>query len=118
MNLPNYFLADLPPEAPLSATIIEEACRTLKRNREQYLAKYSTREIVTVLAGLARDWLEPANPFRKLALEAPTAKSGFPSATLAAGLDSFFKQITADHLCAVLEQDFGNIERFDKMISI
>jgi hypothetical protein len=38
MNLPNYFLADLPPEATLSAAMITEACQTLKRNREHYLA--------------------------------------------------------------------------------
>ena len=37
MNLPNYFLADLPPEATLSPAMIAEACQTLKRNREQYL---------------------------------------------------------------------------------
>jgi hypothetical protein len=38
MNLPNYFLADLPPEATLSPAMIAEACQTLKRNREHYLA--------------------------------------------------------------------------------
>ena len=38
MNLPNYFLADLPPEAALSPLMISEACQTLKRNREQFLA--------------------------------------------------------------------------------
>jgi RNA polymerase-binding transcription factor DksA len=37
VNLPNYFLADLPPEATLSPTMIAEACQTLKRNRERYL---------------------------------------------------------------------------------
>ena len=35
MNLPNYFIADLPPEATLTPTLIAEACQTLKRNREQ-----------------------------------------------------------------------------------
>ena len=38
MNLPNYFLADLPPEATLSPAMVTEACQTLKRNRAQYLA--------------------------------------------------------------------------------
>ena len=38
MNLPNYFLADLPPEATLTAAIIRDACQTLRRNRAQYLA--------------------------------------------------------------------------------
>ena len=32
MNLPNYFLADLPPEAVLTAPMIRDACQTLKRN--------------------------------------------------------------------------------------
>ena len=45
MNLPNYFLVDLPPEATLTATMITEACQTLKRNRERYLATRSTQSI-------------------------------------------------------------------------
>ena len=44
MNLPNYFLADLPPEATLSPAMITEACQTLKRNRERYLAGRSTEQ--------------------------------------------------------------------------
>ena len=49
MNLPNYFLADLPPEATLSAAMIGEACQTLKRNREHYLAHRSTHSLVRVM---------------------------------------------------------------------
>ena len=41
-NLPNYFLADLPPEAELTPGLITEACQTLKRNRERYLEWRST----------------------------------------------------------------------------
>ena len=41
MNLPNYFLADLPPEAHLSAQMITDACQTLKRNREQFKCIFS-----------------------------------------------------------------------------
>ena len=37
MNLPNYFFADLPPEATLSPAMIAAACDTLKRNSEKYL---------------------------------------------------------------------------------
>ena len=40
MTLPNYFLADLPPEATLSAAMVGEACQTLKRNRGLYLARF------------------------------------------------------------------------------
>ncbi len=38
LNLPSYFLADLPPEAELTAGLITEACQTLKRNRERSLS--------------------------------------------------------------------------------
>ena len=48
MNLPNYFLADLPQEATLTATMVGEACQTLKRNRERYLAGRSTDENATL----------------------------------------------------------------------
>ena len=50
MNLPNYFIADLPPEAVLTPALIEEACQTLKRNREQYLANRATPALIRVLS--------------------------------------------------------------------
>ncbi len=53
MNLPNYFLADLPPEATLSPAMLTEACQTLKRNREHYLAGRSTEQLVKVLSEVA-----------------------------------------------------------------
>ena len=53
MNLPNYFLADLPPEATLSPAMVTEACQTLKRNRAQYLASRSTDSLVKVLCDVA-----------------------------------------------------------------
>ena len=69
MNLPNYFLADLPPEATLNRQMLWEACQTLKRNREQYLAGRSTRSLIKVLHDLGQNWLDGEYPFRKLALE-------------------------------------------------
>src|SRR5205814_9950857 len=69
MNLPNYFLADLPPEASVSATMVTEACQAVKRNRERYLATRSTQSIINALSSLAKNWLEAGYPFRKLALE-------------------------------------------------
>ena len=33
MNLPAYFLADLPPEAALTPAMVNAACDTLRRNR-------------------------------------------------------------------------------------
>ena len=69
MNLPNYFLADLPPEATLSASMISEACQTLKRNRQHYLAHRTTDSMVHLLSNVATRWLEPDYSFRELALE-------------------------------------------------
>jgi hypothetical protein len=117
MNLPNYFLADLPPDATLSAAIIGEACQTLKRNRQRYLASRSTHSLVNVLSSVAKSWLEPEYPFRQLALEQGPAATCFPRATLAAGLDSFFKQLTHENFHALLEQDLGHAQRLDGMVS-
>ncbi len=114
MNLPHYFIADLPPEHAITPTLVTEACQTLKRNREQYLATRSTSSIVGVLAATAQSWLEPENPFRKLALERGGAETGFNTTTLARGLDAFFKTFTAENLHALIAQDLGHIERLDR----
>lgn len=107
MNLPNYFLADLPPEATLSPLMISEACQTLKRNREQYLANRSLQSMVNLLARLAENWLEPEFPFRKFALER-AADTGFSRATLERGLDNFFKQLTRENFRALIAQELGD----------
>ena len=117
MNLPNYFLADLPAEAALTPSMIGEACQTLKRNRERYLFPRSTQNLINVLSGLAKNWLEPNYPFRKLALEQGSRATGFSSATLACGLDAFFKQLTRENFQALLEQDLGSVQRLDEMAS-
>jgi hypothetical protein len=113
MNLPDYFLADLPPEATLTAAMVGEACQTLKRNREKYLAGRSTRSLVEVLSGVAENWLRPADPFRKLALEQGPAATGFSRQTLEQGLDAFFKQLTPEAFDALLAQEFGHRDRLD-----
>lgn len=107
MNLPNYFLADLPPEATLSPLMISEACQTLKRNREQYLANRSLQSMVNLLAKLAENWLEPEFPFRKFARER-AADTGFSRATLERGLDNFFKQLTRENFRALIAQELGD----------
>ncbi len=114
MNLPNYFIADLPPEHAVTPTLVTEACQTLKRNREQYLATRSTGSIVGVLAATAQSWLEHDNPFRKLALERGAAETGFNTTILSRGLDAFFKTFTAENLNALLAQDLGHLERLDR----
>jgi len=117
MNLPNYFLADLPPEATLSPAMITEACQTLKRNREHYLAARSTDGLVKILDEVAEGWLEPHNSFRTLALELGPEKTGFSRATLAKGLDNFFRQLTHDNFHTLLQQEFGHAHRIDKFVA-
>ena len=115
MNLPNYFLADLPPEAVLSPAMITEACQALKHNRERYLASRSTESLVKTLSRVADAWLEPDNDFRKYALELGPAQTGFSRETLARGLDNYFAQLTRDNFHALLVQEFGDVKRLDAL---
>jgi len=131
VNLPNYFLADLPPEATLSPTMIAEACHTMKRNREKYLASRPTDDIVKILCEVAAEWLQPDGRFRKLALanagnaehrlgldQIPALKLagtvpgapgvGFSREILARGLDGFFCRFTPENFQLLLEQEFGD----------
>src|SRR5271170_5231784 len=117
MNLPNYFLADLPPEATPSPAMITEACRVLKRNREQYLAHRSTSDLVTVLCEVAANWLQTENKFRKFALDLGPEKTGFSRATLERGVNNFFCQFTLENFHALLEQEFGHAQRPDKFVA-
>jgi hypothetical protein len=117
MNLPNYFLADLPPEATLTAAMIGDACQTLKNNREKYLAARSTQALVEILCGVAESWLQPDYLFRKLALERGPAATGFSRATLANGLDAFFRQLNPENFHALLVQDLGHLKRLDEIVS-
>jgi hypothetical protein len=115
MNLQNYFLADLPPEATLSPWMITEACQTLKRNRERYLGNRPTESLVNVLVDVAEGWLQAENPFRKFALELGPAQTGFSRETLARGLDNYFSQLTRENFQALLAQEFGDAKRLDAM---
>lgn len=117
MNLPNYFLADLPPEATLSPMLITEAGATLKHNRETYLLQRTTEQIVHVLAEVAAGWLQPENKFRQLALEHGPAQLGFSREALAQGLDGFFRQLTVENFHAWLEQEFGEVRRLDELVA-
>jgi len=117
MNLPEYFLADLPPEAALNATMISEACQALKRNRDRYLASRSTDSLVGVLSDLAECWLDADYPFRQLALKLGPDATRFSAATLGRGLDTFFSQLTSDNLRGLLQQELGHPERLDRFVS-
>jgi hypothetical protein len=117
MNLPNYFLADLPPEATLSPSLISEAGATLKRNRETYLRHRTTEQIIRALVEVAAGWLEPENQFRNLALAHGPAELGFSRPTLERGLDGFFRQLTPENFHALLKQEFGEVRRLDDLVA-
>jgi hypothetical protein len=117
MKLPDYFLADLPSEAPLSPQMVQEACLAIKRNQRQYLAEKSTARIIQVLAATAEDWLAENNPYRAIALRQGQVAAGFPPEVLAEGIQDFFRSITVKNLETLIRQDLGELERLDAMVS-
>ena len=114
MNLPNYFLADLPPEATLSSAMISESCQTLKRNRAKFLSTRTTENIIKTLCEVATAWLSPEDKFRKFALQQGPAETGFSRPVLEKGLDDFFRQFTPENFQLLLEQEFGHAGRLDQ----
>jgi Acyl-CoA reductase (LuxC) len=107
MNLPNYFLADLPPEATLSPAMIVETCAALKRNRKKLLLSHSTDDVVKILCELAAEWRQPENKFRRFALELGPEKTGFSRPVLEKGLDDFFRRFTPKNFQVLLMQELG-----------
>ncbi len=114
--LPNYFLADLPPEATLTPTMVTEACQALRRNREAYLARRSMLSLVELLCAVAENWLRPGFPYRQIALEQGPAATGFSPETLAAGLENFFKRFTPENFNDLLTQELGHAQRLEKFV--
>ncbi len=117
MNLPNFFFADLPPEATLSPPMIAAACDSLKRNREKHLLPRKTNEIVKILCEIAAEWLSPENKFRRFALEFGPAETGFSKTVLEKGLDGFFRRFTPENFQALLEQELGHARRLDEFVA-
>ena len=66
--LPNLFLADLGPDLILTPHTVREACLTVRRNRDLWLARLRTRQIAEIIAYSAEQWFEPGNGFRARAL--------------------------------------------------
>ncbi len=115
MELPNYFLADLPAETNLAPAMVTEACHTLKRNRERYLAQRSTQSLITLLCQIAQDWLKPEFPLRRRALEQVPPTLGFSRRTLELGLETFFRRWTPEAFESLIEQDLGHAQRLDQL---
>jgi len=117
MTLSDYFLADLPPGASLTPAMLAEACDTLRRNRSQYLAPRTTRDMIRLLAGVGQEWLDKGFPLRVKALEEGPHRTGFSHQSLERGIDGFFRCLTADNLTRLVEQDLGSVDSLDKLSS-
>lgn len=116
MDLPNYFIADLPAHAELTPGMLTEACQALRRNRQQYLLGRPTQAIVDTLCEVAHNWLQPDDPFRAIALEQGPAATGFSRPTLERGLDALFKRINTTEVHALVLQELGHVERLDRFV--
>ncbi len=116
-HAPSYFLADLPPEASLTARLVTEACQSLVRNRDHYLASRDTRSVLRSIATLAERWQDPEYPFLAKALEQGPRETGFSREILAAGLRDFFSELTLPNLEDWLVQDLGHVSRLDDLSS-
>lgn len=117
MELPNYFLADLPEQETLSPKLIAEACETLKRNGQRFLRPRTTESIINVVAGLARDWCDPGFPLRQRVLKEGPGHTRFSTETLERRLDAFFAQMTRENLQGLVVQDLGDLRRLDEMVA-
>jgi hypothetical protein len=69
-----------------------------------------------VLDRLGRDWQAADFPFRQTVLRDGPAAMGFSAEVLAAGLDQFFQQWTAENMEALLRQELGHVQRLDDFL--
>jgi hypothetical protein len=113
LPLPECYLADLPPEAEITADLIREAWLALERNRESHLKAMSSREVMQTLENAAALWLEPDSPFMRHALAHGPEQLGFSPRTLEVGLRDLFASITVANLELWIEQDLGHPGRLD-----
>ena len=110
---PNFFLIDAQPEAKITSSILQEACRQIKRNRIQYLRDTPTEDIVSIISGISENWTDDLYPFRKRALDEGPSKTGFSRSSIAHGLDQFFTKITEENLLNLIAQELGDSRRLD-----
>jgi len=112
-DIPNYFLADLGPDAEFTENMITEAVLTLRSNRERFLAVRDTASVIRIISQTADNWLEEDYPFREITLERGPVETGFSRETIRRGLDHFFEGLNADALEDLLNQELGHLKRLD-----
>lgn len=113
LTMPNLFLADLGPGLTLTPQTIRDACFSVRRNRGNWLAQRRTRELIDLLSFTAEQWLDPQNGFRRRALAEGPEDTGMQPATLARGMDAFFRLLTPEQLEGLVAQDLGDARKLD-----
>ena len=104
MNLPNFFLADLPPEAALTPAMVADSCESLRHNRERYLATRTTEQMIRWgvtaddLDDLSRKNLDEYAP--ELSVQVVESKEGGKAAILSEqdGYDAARLLLTSLHI--------------------
>ncbi|MDA1274588.1 MAG: hypothetical protein O2960_11140 [Verrucomicrobia bacterium] len=113
LDLPHYFLADLPFGAEITHSMLSDACDTLIRNGENYLPEWTTEKLISMFDQLGHDWLNANFPHRKYALDQGPEVTGFSRQTLANGLDALFETLNRESLEELIIQDLGELNRLD-----
>ena len=94
----------------MSATVeqIQEALNRTSEARDRVFPHRSTNAIITTLAQTAKNWLEPANPWRRSAIEQAPSFTGFSSAMVGEAVDLTFGAITEEALGELLDRELGD----------
>ncbi len=106
MNLPNYFLADLPPEATFPPAMISEACQTLKRNRKTVSGETFAASMVSFFVTLGENWFGTRNFLSKIR---PGKCASHPlSRATWARISGAFQAAARENFRALFAQELGD----------
>src|SRR5258706_4657622 len=80
----------------MTATVdqIRNALVQLREAQQRVVRRRTTDQIITTIAATARNWLEPHNPWRSLAIQHAPAATGFSEAMVREAIDLTFGAIT------------------------
>ncbi|MGD0017401.1 MAG: acyl-CoA reductase [Verrucomicrobiia bacterium] len=97
----------------MSATVeqIKEAIQHTRETRKRVLHR-STDEIIGALAQTARNWIEPASPWRRRAVEQAPASTGFSTQMINEAVTLTFEALTEDAFETLLRREVGDRRQF------
>jgi hypothetical protein len=100
----------------MNATVeqIHEAVRRIGEAREAVFQDRRTDATISALAHAARNWLDPASPWRQRAIEQAPSATGFSSAMVSEAIDFTFEVITEEALGELLDAELGDRRVLDE----